>query len=103
MTGLLDGGKIELSSPTALALMAMTHSSLQSSFCLKEGIGILVVREIACLSQEQYPCQRSAAFPKAFATMMPLAEQPLNPYEQQRAERIARNNRVLGKFPLRQL
>ena len=35
--------------------------------------------------------------------MMPLAEQPLNPYEEQRAQRIARNNRVLGKCPYSQL
>ena len=35
MTGLLDGGKIELSSPTALALIAMSHSSLQSSVLLE--------------------------------------------------------------------
>ena len=37
---------------------------------------------------------------RAVATMVPLVEQPVNPYEQQRAQRIARNNRVLGKSPL---
>ena len=55
------------------------------------------MREIACLSREQHPRQRSAAFSRALASMVPLAEQSLNPYEEQRAQRIARNNRVLGK------
>ena len=31
------------------------------------------------------------------AAMKPFDEAPLNPYEQQRAERIARNQKVLGK------
>ena len=35
MTGLLDGGKIELSSPTAVAFIAMSHSSLHSCFWLE--------------------------------------------------------------------
>ena len=35
MTGLPDGGNIELSSPTALALIAMPHSSLQLSSLLE--------------------------------------------------------------------
>ena len=35
MTGLLDGGKIELLSPTAVAFIAMSHSSLHSCFWLE--------------------------------------------------------------------
>ena len=35
MTGLLDGGNIELSSATALATIAMSHSSLQLSSLLE--------------------------------------------------------------------
>lgn len=31
------------------------------------------------------------------AAMKPIDEAPLNPYEQKRAERIARNQKVLGK------